>query len=159
MVVTERQHVVNALVPLSRALNTASAVINVEKHHNCSFFIVKGAGAVGTGTITVEACDDITPTNQAAITFKSRRMSPNDTWGAVTDRAAVGFVTTAAANDMYEIIVDPSVVQAATVNGTTGHSYVRVDVNQVNATDVNYGIVAVLSKPRYPQSVQDTVLT
>ena len=152
MVFTENANIIQALQPDERAMNTDSDVINVRNQHSVTFILQKGAGAVGTATITVEACDTVGPANTTAIPFRYRRMiGGTNAWGAVTVATAVGFVTTANANDMYEITVDPAEVTAATVNAATGNHYVRLNVAQVNATVVDYGIIAILPKQRYPQ--------
>jgi hypothetical protein len=149
---TEKMDVVNVLVPASRAMNTSTSVINLKGYAGCSFLIQKGAGAVGTATITVAACDDTTPSNSTAIAYKYRRMvaaTNANAWGTLTDAAATGFVTTAAADDMYEIVVDPDAVGKASVNGAVGYSYVRLTMAQVDATATLNGITAILSKARY----------
>jgi hypothetical protein len=157
-VLTERVHVLSALVPLSRAMNTNSDIVNLTNYQSCSFIIQKGAGGVGTATITVDACDNTTPSNTAKAPFKYRRnIGGTDTWGAITARtASQSFVTTANANDMYEIIVDPAEIGAVAVNSTYGNRFCRVSVAQVDATAVDYGILAVLGTPRYPQNVPIT---
>lgn len=145
-------NIVNVLVPASRALNTASSVVNLKGFGACTFLVQKGAGAVGTATITVDACDNTTPSNTTAIAFRYRRMvaaTNANAWGALAAATASGFATTAAANDMYEISVDPSVVAAASVNSATGNSYVRLNMTQVDATACLVGVVAVLWLPRY----------
>jgi len=160
-VVTERGNIVNVLVPASRALNTSTSVVNLESNGSCSFLIQKGAGAVGTTTVTVLACDDTTPSNTAAIPFRYRRMvgaTNANAWGALTAATTAGFVTTAAADDMYEIIVDPSDVAAATVNGTTGHGFVRLGMTQVDATVCLVGVVAILGQPRYASATPITAV-
>lgn len=152
LVFSENANIIQGLEPASRALNTASDVINVANQHSVTFLIHKGAGAVGTGTVTVLACDNVTPSNTTAIPFRYRRMiGGTNAWGALTVATAAGFVTTANANDMYEITVDPSEVTAATVNAATGNHYVRLSIAQVDATAVLYGIVAILPLQRYPQ--------
>lgn len=151
-ILTQYADIINVLVPASRALNTDTSVINLEGYAGCSFLVQKGAGAVGTATLTVNACDDVTPTNEAAIAFQYRRMvaaTNANAWGALSAATTAGFVTTAAANDMYEIIVDPCVVGAATVNSTTGHSFCQLNIVQVDATAVLVGVTAILWKARY----------
>jgi len=152
---TEDGHVINALVPLERAMNTSSDVISVENYNQLSFILQKGTGALGTGTVTVDACDNNTPSNTAKIPYKYRRqVGGTDTWGAITNRtAAESFATTANADDMYQIIVDPADVTNATVNGAKNNHWVRLSVVQVDATVVNYGIVAVLQCARYGKAV------
>jgi len=156
---TQNGHLVQGLVPDSRAMNASSDVINLAHQHNLTFLLIKGAGATGTATITVEACDDVTPSNTTAIPFKYRRnVGGTDTWGALTDALAAGFVTTANANDMYEISVDPAEVIRATVNGTIENHYVRMTMTQVVADAVDCTILVILPRQGYPQDVPLTVL-
>lgn len=55
-------------------------VFNASNYKQTNFIIVKGVGATGTSTITVEGCDDVTPTNTTAVPFRYR---------ACTDRKSV----------------------------------------------------------------------
>lgn len=156
---TENAHIVMGLVPDSRALNGSSDVINVSLQHSVTALLVKGPGAVGTTTLTVEACDDVAPSNTTAIPFQYRRqVGGTDTWGALTVATAVGFATTANANDMYEISIDPAEVTAALVNAARGNHYVRITLTQIDATACDCCIVFVLPRQRYDQQVPITVL-
>jgi hypothetical protein len=131
----------------------ASDVINMTDWRDCVFYIQKGAGAVGTATITVESCDDVTPTTSTAIVFKYRSMTTaTDTWGAWTNATVAGFTTTAAADNAYEIWV-----QAAELSGTD--KYVRMQCTEVDSTAVDGGMGAILINPRYAEDVNRTVLT
>jgi len=58
-ILTENMNVVHALTPLLRAMNVSTDVINISLQHCATFIIQKGAGAVGTATVTVEACDTV----------------------------------------------------------------------------------------------------
>ncbi len=151
-VLSENANIIQALPPDSAALNTASDVINVALQHTVTFILQKGDGAVGTATLTVEACDDVVPTNQTAIPFQYRRMvGGTNAWGALTVATAAGFATTANADDMYEITVDPSEVTNAIVNAARGNHYVRLDLTQIDATACDHGVIAILPRQRYPQ--------
>lgn len=153
-ILSENANIVHALTPLLRALNGSTDVINISLQHSLTFIVQKGAGAVGTTTITVEACDDVVPTNTTAIPFQYRRMiGGTNTWGALTVATAAGFATTANADDEYEISVDPAEVTAALVNAARGNQYVRLTMTQINATACNVGIIAILPRQRYPQQV------
>lgn len=162
-ILTQRAHVLQGVVPASAALNTNSQVINLSNAQSCSFFIIKGAGGVGTATITVDACDNLTPSNTAKAPFKYRRCIgggiATDTWGAVTDRtAAQNFVTTAAANDLYEIIVDPAEIGNVVVNGARGRRFCRLSVAQVDATAVLWSVLCILYDLRNKQDVPITAI-
>jgi len=52
----------------------ATDVIHLDIYRECTFIIIKNAGATGTATITVESCDDTTPTTATAIPFKYRKI-------------------------------------------------------------------------------------
>ncbi len=156
---TENAHIVMGLAPDSRALNGSSDVINVENQHCVTFLLVKGPGGAGTTTITIGACDDVTPSNAAAIPFQYRRnIGGTDTWGALTVATAAGFATTANANDIYEISVDPAEVTNAIVNGARGNRYVRLTMTQIDATACDCCILVLLPRQRYKQQVPMTVL-
>lgn len=158
-VLTENAHIVMGLVPDSRALNGSSDVINVANQHTVTFLLVKGPGAVGTTTITVDACDDVVPSNTTAIPFKYRRnIGGTDTWGALTTATNVGFATTANANDIYEITVDPAEVTNATVNAARGNHYVQLTMTQIDATVCDCCILVILPRQRYPQEVPMTAI-
>jgi len=151
---TENANVVQGLPPASAAMTLDSDVINVTNQHSATFIIHKGAGAVGTGTVTVQACDTVGPGNILAIPFRYRRMiGTGNTWGALTVATNAGFVTTAAANDLYEITVDPAEVTNAIVNGARGNHFVRLHIVQVDATAVLCGILAILPRQAYPQEI------
>ena len=153
-ILTENMNVVHALTPLQRALNVSTNVINIALQHCATFIIQKGEGAVGTTTVTIDACDDVVPNNTTAIPFQYRRMiGGTNTWGALTVATAVGFVTTANADDEYEISVDSAEVTNAIVNGARGNHYVRLTMTQVNATVCTVGIICILPRQRYKQQV------
>jgi len=151
-VLTENANIVQGLPPASAAMTLDSDVINVANQHSVTFIIHKGAGAVGTGTVTVQACDTVGPGNTTAIPFQYRRMvGTGNAWGALTVATAAGFVTTASANDLYEITVDPAEVTNAIVNAARGNHFVRLHIVQVDATAVLCGILVILPRQRYPQ--------
>jgi hypothetical protein len=120
--------------------------------HEPVFIIYKGVGAVGTSTITIDACDDTTPTTTAAIPFRYRASTTLDTWGAWTAAAAAGFTTTAGSAQLYEIRVDPSDMAAQ------GYGYVRLHAVEVANDPVVGCVLAGLAGLRYreqPESLID----
>ena len=150
-IITEKGNLVNVLVPASAALNTPSDIVNVANYHDCTFLLIKGAGAVGTGTVTVDVCDTVAPGNTAKCAYKYRRFdSVAGTWGALTDRTSVqSFATDAQAGDLYEISVNTDEIGNTIVNNARGNHYVRLCLAQVDATAVLHAIVCVLGKARY----------
>lgn len=127
----------------------SSDVIDCAEAGRATFIRHQGAGATGTSTLTVEACDDTVPTSTTAIAFKSKRVAntaSSDVPGALTTRAAAGFDTTAGANQMYIIEVDPALVRDA------GYRYVRLKNVEVVDSPVLGGILCVLSQLRHEQA-------
>ena len=90
----------------------ASDVVSMAGYYEMLFVIVKNAGATGTAVVTVESCDDVTPTTSTAIPFQYKATtSVGNTEGALTAAAAGGFTTTAGADQMYVISVLASELQ------------------------------------------------
>lgn len=106
-----------------------------------AFLVYKGAGAVGTSTITVQACDDTSASSSSAVPFWYKRISTTDSgWTAAT---TTGFTTTASASDMY-LIAAPKDVFAS-----TGYKYARLAAVEVVDNAVLGGIVAFVYGLRY----------
>ena len=132
--------------------NPSSDVVNMEGWDEALFLVVKGAGAAGTMTLTIDSCDTATPTTATPVAFQYWTCTTPDVWSAMNEATAVGFVTTAGANQMYACRI-----KAAGLSGT--NKYVRLDVNEVDGTATDGTIVCILSKGRYVHEVMDTVLT
>jgi hypothetical protein len=126
--------------------NPASDVIRLSENDEILFIIHKSAGAVGTATITVESCDDVTPTTHTAIPFKYRAMTTNGTWGAVTAAAATGFTTTAGANQMYIVSVKANQL-------VEGHQFVRLVATEVVDAACDGAILAVLVRGAHEEDI------
>lgn len=151
MMLSECCKFVTGLAPVADAFagaSVASDVINMESYQGVTFIVYKGVGTTGTSTITVEACDDVVPTNTSTIPFRYRRQQDTDNiTGALTTAAATGFVTTAGSAEIYIIEVD--VAELAKV----GYGYVRLAAAESANDPVLGGILAILHTPRYARSV------
>lgn len=154
-IMTQRGHIVNSLPPVADAFDGTkrSDVHNMENYHGCTFLIYKGVGTTGTSTITVNACDNTTPSNRTAIPFRYRACTSSDTWGAVQTATTAGFTTTAGSNHLYEIIVDADEL------GKTGYGFVELTATEVANDPVLGGIMWIGHEPREPQDVPATVLS
>src|SRR5258707_8290667 len=75
--VLERGHFEAGIVPVADFLvngaGTASDVINMKQYEFVRFVLFWGVGATGTNTLTIEACDDVVPTNKVAVPFWYRQ--------------------------------------------------------------------------------------
>jgi len=138
-------HAVKGLDPVADAFSgtSTSDVVSLANHGSAIFLIYKGVGATGTSTITVEACDDIVPTNTTAVPFFSKSITSTDVQGALTARTAAGFTTTAGSSQIYMIQV------AAEEVANAGYSYVRLKAVEVVDSPVLGGIAIVLAAPRF----------
>jgi len=132
--------------------NPATDVVNLSQWEEITFIIQKGAGATGTATITVESCDDTTPTTSTAVAFRYRLCTSGDTFGAWTAVASTGFTTTAGANQVYEVNIRASEL-------STTDKYVRMQCTEVANSPCDGGICAILTGPRYAEDINATVLT
>jgi len=145
-------HFVKGLDPVADAFagTVASDVVDLANHQSALFLIYKGVGVTGTSTITVEACDDVVPTNTTAIPFYSKSITSTDVQGSLTARAAAGFATTAGSSQIYVIQVAAEDVAA------TGYQFVRLKAVEVVDSPVLGGIAIALAGPRFGGSTTAT---
>lgn len=151
----ERSHVELGLAPAADAFagTVTSDVVSLKNHHRVRFIIVKGVGATGTSTITVEACDDVVPTTTAAVPFRYRRTVAGAAPGAITAAAAAGFVTTAGSAEMYEVEIDQAALVAA------GYSFARLKAVEVVDSPVLGGILIEMLDPKVSANSPVTATT
>ena len=127
-------------------------VVDFKNHNIVEFYIYKGVGTTGTSTVTVEACDDTTPSNTTAVTFRYQAITSGDTHGALTAATTAGFTTTAGSSQIYKIIVENQAL------ASTGYGYVRLKMVEVANDPVLGGVLINLQEPKYNQSVQESAI-
>ena len=117
------------------------------------FVIYVGVGTTGNSTLTVEACDDVVPTNTTAIPFWSREITSGDTEGAITRRRPAGFTTTAGSSKFV-------LVEADAKDLPSEYGFIRLKAVESANDPVLGGVHVVLGgKPtRYGQATKGTVL-
>lgn len=144
-VLSEQMHFVNALPPVADALagTVTSDVINVKNFKKVTFAVIKGVGTTGTSTFTVEACDNVTPSNTTAIPFRHRSLAADNTLGALAAATTAGYTNAAGSNLIELIEVDTAEL------GDTGYGYVRLKAVESANDPVLAGILAILHEPRY----------
>lgn len=147
-------HVVNALPPVADAFagTKYTDIINMKNYEHISFIIQCGVGATGTATVTVEACDDVVPSNTEAIPFVYQECVSGDTFGAITKATTAGFTTSAASNKMYKIDVDAEAL------ASSGYGYIRLKSVEVADDPVLGGVLAILTEAKYEQEIPDTAI-
>jgi hypothetical protein len=150
----ELLHFVKGLDPVADAFagTVVSDVVNMSGYGTCIFTIVKGVGATGTSTVTVLACDDVVPTNSAAVPFMYRAITTGDTEGALTAAAAAGFATTAGSSQRYIIEVDDLALAAS------GYKYVQLKMVELVDDPVLGGIEIMMTHARFAQAVKATAI-
>lgn len=143
----EKLHFASGLAPVADALagTVGSDVVNMEEHGKVIFIIHKGVGTTGTSTITVEACDDVTPSNTSAVPFHYKAITSTDVNGTVTAADADGFALTAGSAQIYAVEVDSTALAA----DGNGYGYVRLKAVEVVDSAVLAGILIVMAEPRY----------
>lgn len=148
-------HYVKGLDPVADAFDSTvySDVVRLSNFHSVAFVIYKGVGATGTSTITVEACDDVVPTNTSAIPFYVQKYTgSDDVPGDVTAVAAAGFATTAGSSQIYVIRAD------AAHAGALGYGFVRLKAVEVVNSPVLGGILIILEDARNKDRIPATAI-
>lgn len=134
-----------------------SDVINA-KNAGVVWAEIRNVSQTGTSTVTVEACDDVTPSNTAAIPFyyASVATATNVTTAAVKATAS-GFATTAGENVIYQITIDPSDIYAAASNA--GYQYVRIKMVEVVNDPSTGWITLFVPALRFASSTPAAIIT
>lgn len=145
MIFTENNHLVKGLDPVADAFagTVYSDVVNMQNFGQAIFVIIKGVGATGTSTVTVEACDDTSGSNVTAIPFRYVAVLSGDTTGTLTDATTSGFTTTAGSSQRYVVMADAEAMAG------TDYSYLRLKCVEVVDSPVLGGIETWLSEPRH----------
>lgn len=147
----ERLQLVKGIDPVADAFSGTvySDVVDVSEFHRLAFVAFIGVGDTGTSTLTVQACDDTTPSNRTAIPFRYREIltgDTGDTEGAITDAASTGFVTTAGSSKIVVVEIDESALAA------TGYRYAQLKAVEVTNSPVLGGILVIGEKKRQSSS-------
>lgn len=131
-----------------------SDVVNMENHHEVTFIINQELGSTGTATITIQACDDVVPTNRSAVPFTVQKyLAASDVPGAPAAVAATGFTTTAEATAaIYVIKVDAAVLAAS------GYGFVQMKAVEVVNDPVAASVLIALGQPRNNDPIPATAI-
>lgn len=133
--------------------NPTTDVICLQDWGRATWVIACGTGAVGTAKIQVQSCSNATPSVATAIPFMYRAQLADDTWGAWTEAAvaADGFTTAAQADKAYEVTIRSADLLA-------GHAWARLITTEVADAAVHGSIFCILTEPRYPREIPQTVI-
>lgn len=151
-------HVVNAMPSGNQAAyedlfngDPSTDIVNLSNYDKATWVIQKAAGATGTATITVESCDDTTPSNTTAIGFDYWVCTSGDTFGDKQTATSTGFTTTAGANQVYAIEVNSSELDST-------DKYARLTLTEDTNDPVDGTVTCIMSGPRFTHEVMKTAI-
>lgn len=119
-------------------------IVNMGFAEKMTWLVYTDGGTTGKTTITVEACDDVTPSNTSAVAFRYRKSTAGvtDAVGALTAATTAGFDTTPAETNIYEIEVSASALPV-------GYPFVRLHMVEAADDPVNGCVIGMASGLRY----------
>ena len=152
--VMQYMHFVKGLDPVSDAFTGTvyTDIVNMGDYAGATFVLFHGVGTTGTSTLTVEAVDDVSATNQTAIPFRYKIITTGDTEGALTVAAAAGFTTTAGSSHIYLVEVDTEEL------GDTGYQYLRLKMVEAANDPVLGGVLIIMHGNRFAQDIPATAI-
>ena len=156
-VTAQNFQMVNNKVPIA---DTSSGspngdVISLAKGQTAMTIVYTGANATGNTQITVESCDNISPTTTTAIAFRVTKYETSGSDVPSTATAVVstaGFLTSTVANVFYVIEVDSDML-----SGTD--KYFQIAQAESSGGAVVGGYFTLISGGRYQEATTDTALT
>jgi len=127
----------------------ASDVIHMREYQDC-LFIIDYASGVGADEVSIQRCDDVTPTSTAgAPSWRYRYSTTPDTWTAWTQiTSSSGFITAITPDKTYELHI-----RADEVSGTSGWEYLRLNTDEITNSPVDVDMIAILFNPRYGEDI------
>lgn len=151
-------HAVNAMPSANQAAyedlfngDPSTDVVNLGKYEKATWLVQKAAGGTGTALVTVESCDDVTPSTATAVAFNYWTCTSGDTWSDMQTATSTGFTTTAGADQMYAIEIN-----SAELSGTD--QYARLTMTEVADDPVDGTVVCIMSGGRVVQEVPPTAI-
>jgi hypothetical protein len=106
--IAEQCHVVNILPPQSITDAVVSDVFSLKNYQHATIIVQAGSTNADAGNITIEECDDFTPTNDTAIgfTYYEETTAAGDTLSAKKTATTSGIDVSANDNITYVIEID-----------------------------------------------------
>ena len=138
MELSERVRFVQGLPPVADYNDSGpvySDIVNCRGAAGVTFLLIRGVGTTGTTALTVEACDDVSPSHTQAIPFRYKQITAADAEAALAQATSAGYTTTAGSNAIDVIEVDPAYL------GAYGYGYCRLKCTEVNGAAVLAGIL------------------
>jgi hypothetical protein len=137
-------HIVNAIAPVADFADTSFDSDVVEANGSGVLFIIQqGVSGGGISTVTVEACDNVTPSNSTAVPFIYRSCVATDVWSEWTAATSAGFSSSAVTNSMHQIYVDSAEL------AEEGYGYVRLSGDETTNFANIGAVLAIVIDGRY----------
>jgi hypothetical protein len=158
------KHVVQGLVPVADAFTSGKStdIVSLKDFNRVTWIIITSAieDSGISNVVTVDACDDTTPTNTTAMPFYHRSLQWSttvDTWGALTLAAAAGYNLTsnnAVANAVHLVTVTGPMVESA----APGFEFARLTIAETANKTITATVLCILDEARYPQATPLTAI-
>ncbi len=152
---SENVKLIKGLAPAADRFNTSPStdVVSLANAEKATFILYHDGGTTGKGTLTVEACDDVTPSNTTAVAFRYRRVTTgaSDEIGAISTATTAGIDTVPGETTLIEIEVKADELPA-------GKPFVRLKCTEAVNDPVNGAVLIILSGLRYGGASQPTAL-
>ena len=132
--------------------NMTTDVVSLANYDSAVFVLVHGAGGTGTAVVTIESCDDTTPTTATAVAFNYSVCTSGNTIGSITAATSSVFTTTAGTNQSYAIEI-----RADGLSGT--NKYVRMVATESANDPVDGAGLVILGHAKYPQDPPREAIT
>ncbi len=139
----EQCHVINILPPQDVSGAVSSDVFSMENYAHATIIVQAGSTNADAGNITIEECDNLTPTTDTAIVFDyyAETTADGDTLGAKTTATVAGIDVSGNDNITYVIEIDASQL-------TAGYPCLQLEWSACGGATLG-SAVAILSGSRY----------
>lgn len=119
-------------------------IVNMKNYDSVRFITHWGVGATGIVALTVDACDDVVPSNTAKVPFWYRVKVGTAAPGAVTlaDKDT-GVSNAAGSNQIIEVEITAAQLAAS------GYQYVRLNINETTDSPLLGGVIIQLGNPKH----------
>ncbi len=150
--IAEETHVVNILPPQSISGAVTSDVFSLENYGHATIIVTAGSTNADAGNVTIEECDDFTPTTDTAIVFDyyKEETAAGDTLSAKQTATVAGIDVSANDNITYVIEIDAAQL-------TDGYPNLILKWSAPGGATL-VSAVAVLSGARYAKSASATAI-
>lgn len=150
---SSRLKVIKGTDPVADAFDSTitTDVVNLALYGVAMFVVMKGVGATGTSTITIQASAASDGASPTAIAFKYRRVASGDTAGDSTAATTAGFTTTAGSSEVY-------LIEVRAADLPDGKSWVHLKAVEVVNSPVAGAIAILLGDPRYQGATLPTAI-